>query len=189
MMTCIKRKLIRAAGVVVLTGVLCACGCDSKPAPSSNQAKPAANAAARSLENGAYAVRTEASTPQDAESDSRRRVVLTYDRRKYSDAPRDEPLTYVEIDPADYIPLIIDAPPEMTRDSQGKGILSVSLTPASAIKCESFTQAHLGGRVALVVDGQIVTLHKIRSVVTDGKLQITRCTDDACQVIRAKLTR
>jgi hypothetical protein len=41
----------------------------------------------------------------------------------------------------------------------------------------------------LVVDGQIVTLHKIRSVVTDGKLQITRCTDDACQVIRAKLTR
>jgi hypothetical protein len=38
-------------------------------------------------------------------------------------------------------------------------------------------------------DGEIVTLHKIRTVVTGGKLQITRCTDDACVVIRAKLMK
>ena len=51
----------------------------------------------------------------------------------------------------------------------------------------SSRQWHLGGKVAMVVDGEIVTLHKIRTVITGGKLQITRCQDNACEVIKAKL--
>lgn len=41
----------------------------------------------------------------------------------------------------------------------------------------------------MVVDGEIVSLHKIRRVITGDKLQITRCTDNACEVIRAKLVK
>jgi hypothetical protein len=189
MMTRIKKKVTRAAGVVVFAAQLCACGCSSPPAQPVSHAKPAINSAVHSLENGAYAVLGEATTRPAAETNGRGRVVLTYDRRKYSGAPADEPLTYVEIDPGDYIPMIIEGPLEMKKDSQGKSILTVTLTQAAAAKCEVFTRAHLGGRVAMVVDGEIVTLHKIRSVVTEGKLQITRCTDDACQIIRAKLAR
>jgi hypothetical protein len=189
MMTRIKRKMTHAAGVVLFAAQLCACGCASKPAQPSDEGKPAINSVVHPLENGAYAVLGEADTRPGVETDTRPRIVLTYDRRKYSDAPPDEPLTYVEIDPADYIPLIIEGPPEMKKDTQGKSILSVSLTRAAANHTEAFTRAHLGGRVAMVVDGEIVTLHKIRNVVTGGKLQITRCTDDACEVIRAKLVR
>lgn len=50
-------------------------------------------------------------------------------------------------------------------------------------------RAHLWGKIAMVVDGEIVTRHKIRSVITGGKLQITRCVDNACEVIRAKLVK
>jgi len=74
-------------------------------------------------------------------------------------------------------------------DGQGKSILSVSLARKNVERTEAFTRAHLGGKVAMVIDGEIVTLHKIRSVITGGKLQITRCTDNACEVIRAKLVR
>jgi hypothetical protein len=41
----------------------------------------------------------------------------------------------------------------------------------------------------MVVDGEIVTVHKIRSIITGGKVQITRCTDNACEVIRSKLVK
>jgi preprotein translocase subunit SecD len=82
---------------------------------------------------------------------------------------------------------VIEGTPVMTRDGQGKDVLSVSLSRQYVRRAEDFTRAHLGGRIAMVVDGQIVTLHKVRSVVTDGRLQITRCTDEACKVIRAKL--
>jgi hypothetical protein len=189
MMSRIKSEVSHAAGVILFAAMLCACGCGSQPAPPPSEAKPVTHAVAGSLENGAYAVLGEAPARQGVEADALHRLVLVYDRRKYSDAPPDEPLTYVEIDPSDYIPLLIEGSPEMKKDSQGKSILSVSLTRAGADKTEAFTRAHLGGRIAMVVDGEIVTLHKIRSVVTDGKLQITRCTDNACEIIRAKLAK
>jgi hypothetical protein len=189
MMNGIKSRVTRAAGVVLLAAQLCACGCASRPAQPSNEATAGIQSVVHSLENGAYAVLGEGTTRPEVGTGARRGTVLTYDRRTYSDAPADESLTYVQIDPADYIPLIIEGPPEMRKDSQGRSILSVSLTRAAADRTEAFTRAHLGGRVAMVVDGEIVTLHKVRSVVTGGKLQITRCTDNACEIIRAKLAR
>src|SRR4051794_35223264 len=75
------------------------------------------------LANGAYAVLREAATPEEArtaraqgrEADAAGAAqverVIVYDRRTYSDAPADEPLVYVSIDPDDYVPLVIDAAP------------------------------------------------------------------------------
>jgi preprotein translocase subunit SecD len=176
----------------VLVFVICGCGCKNPPAASTNpvhavHATTSPPAPAHSLENGAYLILREASTPQDARVEGVPQMVLTYDRRKCSDAPPNEPLTYVAIDPKDYIPLIIEGAPEMKSDGQGKSILTVSLTRQNAERAEAFTRAHLGGRIAMVVGGEIVTLHKIRSVITGGKIQITRCTDNACEVIRSKL--
>jgi preprotein translocase subunit SecD len=65
----------------------------------------------------------------------------------------------------------------------------VSLARKNVKRAETFTRAHLGGRIAMVVDGEIVTLHKIRTVITDGKVQIARCTDNACDVIYSKLVK
>ena len=113
--------------------------------------------------------------------------MLAYDRRTYGSAPPNEPLTYVAIDPKEYIPLIIEGTPQMKSDGEGKSVLTVSLARKNAEQAQAFTRAHLGGRIAMVVDGEIVTLHKIRSVIQGGKMQITRCTDNACEVIRSKL--
>jgi len=98
-------------------------------------------------------------------------------------------LAYVAIDLRDYVPLAIAGTPEMKSDERGKSVLTVSLTRKNAERAEAFSRAHLGGRIAIVVDGEIVTLHKVRSVITGGRVQITRCTDNACEVIRAKLVK
>jgi hypothetical protein len=184
-----KKKTTRPVLPILFVALLCTCGCSSPPARPTNQTNAAVSPGAHSLENGAYIVLREASTPQDARIEGIPQVILAYDRRKYSDAPPNEPLVYVAINPTDYIPLLIEGVPEMQKDGQGKSILSVSLARKNVERTEAFTRAHLGGKIAMLVDGEIVTLHKIRSVISGGKLQITRCTDNACEVIRAKLVR
>ena len=166
------------------------CGCQhAHSAPAA--ARPIEASSPRPLANGAYAVLREAATPQEAQEARVRGaaagVVIAYDRRTYSGAPADEPLVYVAIDPADFVPLVIEGTPVIKSDGQGKDVLSVSLSRQYVRRAEDFTRGHLGGRIAMVVDGEIVTLHKVRSVITDGQFQITRCTDEACKVIRAKL--
>jgi len=79
-------------------------GCGSPSAPPAGQVKAATNTAAHPLENGAYAVLREASTPEEARGDGVPQVVIAYDRRKYSGAPPNLPLTYVTINPTDYVP-------------------------------------------------------------------------------------
>ena len=171
----------------VVFWAICTCVCPVRAQMSQSNAP--AGPSVGSIPNGAYFVLREAPTPQEARIAGSSQIVLAYDRRTYSGAPTNEPVSYVAIDPKDFIPLIIEGAPEMRKDGQGKSILSVSLTRTNADKAEAFTRAHLGGKIAMVVDGEIVTLHKIRSVITGGQLQITRCTDNACEVIRAKLVK
>jgi hypothetical protein len=184
-----KQIALNPALTMALLLVFAICGCKRPHAESTNQVHAAVSPGAHPLENGAYSVLREAPTRQDARVEGVPQAVLAYDRRKYSDAPPDEPLTYVAVDPRDYVPLIIEGTPEMKRDAQGKSVLTVSLARKNAERAEAFTRAHLGGRIAMVVDGEIVTLHKIRSVITGGRMQITRCNDNACEEIRSKLVK
>ncbi len=43
--------------------------------------------------------------------------------------------------------------------------------------------------MATVLDGEIITLSKIRDVIVGGEVQMTRCSGDACKVVRAKLAK
>ena len=182
-----KHKTLIPAFTTAFVLVFAICGCKKPYAGSTNQARAGISPAAHPLENGAYSVLREAPAWQDARVEGVPQAVLAYDRRKYSDAAPNEPLTYVTIDHKDYVPLLIEGAPEMKSNGQGKSVLTVSLARTNAEMAEAFTRAHLGGRIAMVVDGDIVTLHKIRSVIAGGKVQITRCTDNACEVIRSKL--
>ncbi len=49
------------------------------------------------------------------------------------------------------------------------------------------SRQYLGRQVATVIGDRALTLHKIRSIIRDGQLQITRCTDDGCRVILQQL--
>jgi preprotein translocase subunit SecD len=95
----------------------------------------------------------------------------------------------VAIDSCSYVPLIIEGTPQTQPDGRGKSVLLVSLKEENAKMLEDFTRSHLGGRVATVVDGEIISLNKIRAVIVGGNLQMTRCTDNACEIIRAKLIK
>jgi preprotein translocase subunit SecD len=69
----------------------------------------------------------------------------------------------------------------------GRIRLQVALAAEEIPTLETFTRRHVGGRAAIILDGEIVTVHKVRSVIPDGRLQISRCSDRACERIMAKL--
>ncbi len=116
-------------------------------------------------------------------------MVLIYDRSKYGNAPQNEPLTYVTVNTNGFVPLILKEAPQLEKDRDGRSMLRIRLAHDQAQSLEEFTKAHLGARVATVLDGEIITLNKIRSVIVGGEVQMTRCTDDACKIVRAKLAK
>ncbi len=150
---------------------------------------PATNSISPPLRNGIYAVLNEATTPPPTSGAASSQVVLIYDRRKYGEAPQNEPPVYVTVDRSGFVPLVIQGTPKLQKDANGRSMLSISLAHEQAKLLEDFTRAHLGGRVATVLDGEIITLNKIRSVIVGGEVQMTRCSDDACRIVRAKLTK
>ncbi|HEY1205815.1 MAG: hypothetical protein ABSH46_12505 [Bryobacteraceae bacterium] len=141
----------------------------------------------RSLANGVYAVLREGLTRAEAQTEKRPHVVLVYDR-KYSDADKDRPPEYVALDTSFFVPLVLAGQPDAQRDDQGWTLLNITLARQHVKTLEDFTRAHLDGRIAIVIDGEIITMHKVRSVIKDGKAQITRCSDDACRTLLLKLT-
>jgi len=175
-----KSKILALA--LSLAAVAAGIGC-TRPAepPPPMDSTPSVN------RNGVYAVLRDAPTWTKAQDRDTACAVLPYDH-KYTDSTPGEPLRYIALDPTSFVPLILEGNPDATKDTGGKTILSVTLKKEYADALENFTRAHLGGKVAIVLDGEIVTIHKVRSIISGGKLQITRCSDNACDVLRAKLT-
>ena len=61
--------------------------------------------------------------------------------------------------------------------------MGIVLDEQAAQQMQKFSAANLMRSVALVAGGKILTVHKIRSEIVGGKLQITRCNDNGCQYI------
>ena len=141
----------------------------------------------RSLANGVYAVVREHATRETAKPGEISSVTLVYDQH-YSEADRNDPPLYVTLDTSPFVPLRLAGPPTTAKGNSRWTLLNLTLAPEHVKTLEDFTRAHLGGRVAIVIDGEIITMHKVRSVITGGQVKITRCQDDACQVLRRKLT-
>ncbi len=161
--------------------------CTRNPTPKGGPATQTEHAAA-ALPNGLYAVIREASTPDSARLEGPGHTVAVYDR-KYTDADLTTPPAYLALDTTTYVPLILSGPPDARKDGRGWTMLSVTLSREQVKPLEDFTRAHLGGRVAILLDGEVVSMHKVRAVVEGGQLQITRCGDNACDVLLAKLAK
>jgi len=74
-----------------------------------------------------------------------------------------------------------EAKPEVGDKVAGKTTLNVVLGEGNAREFQQFTAANVDRAVAIIIAGKVVTAHKIRTEIVGGKIQITRCGDDACE--------
>lgn len=91
------------------------------------------------------------------------------------------------IDTTEYVPLELEKEPTTQQQTDTKKNLLLSLTQEASEKLISFTTNHVMKHVALVVDGEVLTMHKIKVPITSGQLQITRCNDNACELLYVTL--
>ena len=141
-----------------------------------------------SMANGVYAVLREGPVREDVEQEKAPHYTILYDRKYLDENPKQAP-KYVALDSSSFVPLILASPPEIGREYRGHPTLHLALSRQHAKVLEEFTRAHLNGTIAIVIDREIITMHRIRSVITDGQVQISRCTDNACQILRIKLLK
>ena len=148
----------------------------------------AQGSAERRLQNGFYPVSGEGTTRSEALKETHSCIALMYDG-KYVDSTQMSSPQFIAIDTSSFVPLALEGSPTARKDGSGRTLLGITLSREYIGTLKDFTKAHLGGRVAIVLDGEIITMHKIRSVISGGKIQITRCYDNACKILLSKLTR
>lgn len=57
--------------------------------------------------------------------------------------------------------------------TEGDGRLNLTFTTQAAQNLASFTEQSIGKRVAIVIGGDVVTIHVIRTSIDGGKLQVS----------------
>lgn len=121
------------------------------------------------LSNGVYAV-------EKGAADAKNPVVRQYEGKD------------VVLDTANFAPLVIEGKPEIHRDP-GRSWLMVQLAPEAAKRLEDLTQSHMNRPIAVVLGDKILSVPMVRSVIKDGKAQVTPCEDESCETLVRELTK
>jgi hypothetical protein len=180
-----RTRIVRLFAGIGLT----AAACGGTPPTGPEAAMPVVVAPTPApLENGLYAVwgegPDEASARAAAATQAHR--VVAYDDRLGGETPA-PPREFLALSPEVDVPFVLAGAPTIGESDKGFASLVVTLAPESASALEAFTQARMGHRVAVVIGGEVVSTHRVKAVVTGGHLQITRCTDNACEELRTRL--
>ena len=138
-------------------------------------------------QTGFYLITAESETAASLPQPSGSQQVMLYTGKYLEGSASEQPL-YLLLPSKPDVPLELSKAPTLIPEG-GNGFpeLQLALTTSSARKLEALTRHHMGQRVAFVIDGEPVSIRKIRGVITDGQFRLSRCTDSACQYIYSRL--
>lgn len=99
------------------------------------------------------------------------------------------------IDTKEYVPMKItkrptisaNLNPKIEGDTTRLSQLKITLLPEYAKLLEEFTTKYVNEKITIVIGSKAITKHLIREPVIGGKLQISRCTDEACTVLLSEM--
>ena len=131
------------------------------------------------IADGIYLVKEMASSVSGLSSPNINELIVNYNHDFIDD--KDDPIQYYLLQADPFVPLVISSKPIIKGTPERLNELNIVLAEKYSELLEDFTRNNIGGIVAIVIDGEAVTRHKIRTAVTGGRLKITRCTDHACE--------
>lgn len=136
------------------------------------------------VRDGFYLIVSEHEKRSDATVDDSQHVV-SY-RRSYEEDLENRTTSYLVLDREPFIPIQIDGEAQLIEGGE-RPILQLTLVETTRQALEAFTRKNLGRDVAIVVGDSVVSTHTIKEVITGGQIQVSRCEDDACRYIKARL--
>ena len=116
-------------------------------------------------------------------------IVVLNDFRLLEPLERETPI-FLKLQKAPFVPLLINGKPlEDKEEGSNKPRLQLTLEDEQIEPLKQFTATNLGKTVAIVIGGEVVSTHKIRTAITGGRLQITRCTKHGCETLYTRLLK
>lgn len=138
--------------------------------------------------NGFFAVLGAGPDPASAAAaaGARPHRIVAYDDPLSEEQPP-PPREWLAISPEVQVPFVLASAPELGQSDKGFASLLIVLSPESTRALEAFTREQMDQRAAIAIGGRIVSTHRIKAVISAGRVQISRCTDNACEVLRSQL--
>lgn len=186
-MRLIDRQII-SLSIVLSSLLMNAAGAVFAEQAASGETTSAVTQSSQRLPNGLYLILREGPNQRAVEPVAKSEQVLINDYRFLQPTDRDE-TTYLVVTPEQSIPIALSGDPVKEKDAKGRSKLLLQLAPEQVVPLEEFTKKNVGKAIAIVVGGEVVSSHKVREPIVGGRMQITRCTDNGCDVLYSELKK
>ena len=145
-----------------------------------------APASGKKLPDGIYAVQRDGPKEKDVLplNDGE---VLVVNRHRYVKNAANEPPRFLVVRSAPEVALDLTSEPTAVKEGGEVVRILLKLRPKAAAALERLTRDHLGRQVAIVLGGEVVTAHKVRTVIKGGDVQITSCAPGAAGYLLKQL--
>ena len=140
----------------------------------------------KKVPNGVYAVLRDSLNEKDVLPLKEGEVLVVHEAR-YLKKEEKEPPRYLVVHSAPEVVFDLAGKPKAVKEGKEVVSISLKLQPKAAGALERLTRDHLGKQVAIVLGGEVVTMHKVRGVIKGGDAQITCCAAGAAKYLLEQL--
>ena len=140
------------------------------PAPAQDKA----SGSAAKPPDGVYAVLRDAAKEADV-LPLKEGETLVIDRHPYAKKEDKEPPRYLVIHKAPDVEFDLAAAPKPVKEGDEVARILLQLQPKAAKALERLTADRTGGKITIVLGGDVVMTNKVQSAIKGGEVQISTC--------------
>jgi preprotein translocase subunit SecD len=137
-------------------------------------------------DDGVYAVERDGETEKSVLPLKEGEIMLV-NRHRYQKNPGTEPPRYLVVRAAPDVALDLAGEAQADKDGDEVVAIRLKLRPKAAAALEKLTRDRRGKQLAIVVGGDVVTVHKVREVIPNGDVQITSCSPGGAEYLLKQL--
>jgi preprotein translocase subunit SecD len=142
--------------------------------------------AGKKLPDGVYAVLRDGLKEKDLLPLKDGEVLLVH-RHRYLKTDDKEPPRFLVVRSRPDVDLDLAGEPKAVKEGDEVVRLLLKLEPRAAEVLERVTKDQPGGQLAIVLGGEVVTVHKIRATIKGGEVQISSCAAGGAQYLLDQL--
>jgi preprotein translocase subunit SecD len=141
---------------------------------------------AKALPDGVYAVLRDGLKEKDV-LPLKGAEALAVNRHRYLKQEDQEPPRFLVVRAAPDVELDLAGEPKAVKDGDEVVRILLRLRPKAATALERLTTDHRGKQIAIVIGGEVVTVHKVRAIIKGGEVQITSCAAGGAKYLLEQL--
>ncbi|HLW68118.1 MAG TPA: hypothetical protein VKS79_22565 [Gemmataceae bacterium] len=142
----------------------------------------------KKLSNGAYAVLREGAAEKEL-LPLKEGEALAVDRPLYEKGNDKLPPRFLIVRTTPDVVLELDGEPKAVKEGDQVVRIFLKLQPKPAADLERLTKDNVGKQVAIILGGEVVTVHKIRDAIKGGEVQISCCAPGSAKYLFEQLQK